>query len=800
MVSGFRISAFSFCLLALFVGQLDAAEETVETLFDLSFEDLLNVKISTGSLTDFSAKYSPAAITMIQKEQIDLSASRNLATLLEEYVPGMMLMTHSEGDKIGIRGMIAAENYKLLLLVNGVNITNNIYEGAMMELDQWQLGDIERIEVIRGPGSVTYGSGAIAGVINIITKKANRDAPKSAWSVSYLPEYESKGFSFESTKYWGDWGAFFYGSVRETEGLQNPNYYSMSPNEPTDIRYIGKRSLDEKGPQPYLQDSLGRPQVKLHLDLNNGDDFRVWARYTQSGQSHHFRTYVPYRDEAGDFLEDTTWRKVSIRNVVVNPEYTTELSDSLGMKLRLSFDDQEYIRYDFQNVDWPETHPNNIRDYAFSQERVVASALFDYDDGGRLRVATGFEFNRTAAKAPWGEGDDHILIREGVSLISDKDTSVYLGYPEARSRPDPNRLEEVGSGMDFETFTQLSEVSYDLNSKVDLVYAHRLDFPKVADTMYAPRLSLIADLPDESTLRLSAQRSLRMMPLRAQYLFDKYERENSVSGTDYESLDSIELAYTKMVNDNVLLDFNAFYNDSDTVGFTGQDLQFLGKLKLVGLELQAKFQWGNTELALNHSYLDLLDMTMNPDLKTGGNRNNISFSDYFHYTSGEVPILLEGYGNSLNNWSTHSSRLLLTSRFLDDRLSLHLSARVNWDYEGAYDEMNMFQRAYDTFDTMGLDSQALAAFEAQRAKFQRERSLLDAEDAYRTDLRVNGSVSYRFETGDQSEIVASLFVENLFGSQKRYYVSTGSSQYFPNRISFLEEPTSVGVRVCVKYR
>ena len=66
--------------------------------------------------------------------------------------------------------------YKFLVNVNGVNVNIKAHYGARLELLNWELSDIERIEIIRGPGSVTYGPGAIGGVINIYTKTA-REAP-----------------------------------------------------------------------------------------------------------------------------------------------------------------------------------------------------------------------------------------------------------------------------------------------------------------------------------------------------------------------------------------------------------------------------------------------------------------------------------------------------------------------------------------------------------------------------------------------------------------------------------------------
>ena len=92
-------------------------------LINMPLGEVLNVEINTGSLSSSTIKKSTSPITIITKEQIQISQARNIATLMEIYVPGMIVMTHQEGDKIGIRGLIAAENYKILLLLNGKNIT-----------------------------------------------------------------------------------------------------------------------------------------------------------------------------------------------------------------------------------------------------------------------------------------------------------------------------------------------------------------------------------------------------------------------------------------------------------------------------------------------------------------------------------------------------------------------------------------------------------------------------------------------------------------------------------------------------
>ena len=92
-----------------------AEDEVQRDLFAMSLKELMQVTYSTGSLSGTSIKKSPAAITVIHREQIQLSNARNLAILIEQYVPGLVVLAHSQGDKIGMRGHIAAENYKLYL-------------------------------------------------------------------------------------------------------------------------------------------------------------------------------------------------------------------------------------------------------------------------------------------------------------------------------------------------------------------------------------------------------------------------------------------------------------------------------------------------------------------------------------------------------------------------------------------------------------------------------------------------------------------------------------------------------------
>ena len=150
---------------------------TQEDFFEMSLSELMNVEVFVpASITEKDPFRMPASVTVITAEDIALTPARNLLDLIEIYVPGALYMNHSVGPVPGVRGIIADRPYKFLVNVNGINVNIKAHYGARLELLNWDLGDIERVEIVRGPGSVTYGPGAIAGVINITTKKA-KDYP-----------------------------------------------------------------------------------------------------------------------------------------------------------------------------------------------------------------------------------------------------------------------------------------------------------------------------------------------------------------------------------------------------------------------------------------------------------------------------------------------------------------------------------------------------------------------------------------------------------------------------------------------
>ncbi|MGJ8679784.1 TonB-dependent receptor plug domain-containing protein [Paraglaciecola sp.] len=764
-------------------------------IFDLSLEQLLELEVSTGGLSEVKVKDSSSAVTLIRSEQIKYSSAKNLTALLEQYVTGLNVMAHSEGDKIGLRGLIAAENYKLLLLLNGKNITNMVYEGAILELDQWNLDDIDRIEVIRGPGSVTYGTGAIAGVINIITKKSGTNNTPFEVNVAINETYNSQGVSIQYSDSFDDFSMYSFLSYRDTDGYKKPKYYEMDHSLLTDIRIVGQQPDSLFRGQNYLADTFSQPQIKALLDIDWGDNLNVWARYTQSGQTHHFIPQVNVLVEDERQIENG--RQVGLKSFIAATEYNYPFGPNSHLKANLTYDNQEYVRWYVRNLESEWQHPDNIRDYAFSQERISASLLYEYSNHKNVNLITGLELTNLNVGAPWGKSSDHIWIREGQHLISNFDTSVYTQNQSLEGRPRSSNHVEIGSGLRFQTLTHLLEASYQISDQTKLTYSHRLDDSNMSSSMYSPRVSMVRELDSSSTLVITAQRALRMLQLRAQYLYQL--NDSDAKSDEHESLDGIEVSYTNQLSGTTLFNIRGYYNDIYAIGYTGNDLQFLGDIELVGVDFEVNYKHEDIELHLNHAFVRPLDVRMNQALKNGNNRNNISFSDYYFESRGDFPLLLEGYGNGLNNIHENITKFVLTAKFLDNQLVGQINSQVYWDFDGSYDEMEMYQKAYDNFDISSLSAIEVEGFNQQQAIFDNERRLLEQEDNFGFEYGVSMSLTYAWRHSDSVKMDLSVHVENLTNSKNIYYVSTGSTSTYPTRLKYLEQPTSIGANFRVSF-
>ncbi len=143
-----------------------------EPLKQLSLAELGNVEVTTTSKEPEEVWKTPAAVFVITKENIRRSGATSIPEVLR-LVPGVeVAQVDSDHWSVGIRGFGSVLASKLLVLIDGRSVYTPLFAGVYWQAQATPLEDIERIEVIRGPGGTIWGANAVDGIINIITKSA----------------------------------------------------------------------------------------------------------------------------------------------------------------------------------------------------------------------------------------------------------------------------------------------------------------------------------------------------------------------------------------------------------------------------------------------------------------------------------------------------------------------------------------------------------------------------------------------------------------------------------------------------
>ena len=138
-----------------------------------SLEDLMNINVTSVSKKEQKTSQAAAAVFVISREDIRRSGALNIPDLLR-MVPGLDVAQIDAGKwAISARGFNGQYSNKLLVLIDGRTVYTPIFAGVFWDSQNVPLDTIERIEVIRGPGAAVWGSNAVNGVINIITRQAD---------------------------------------------------------------------------------------------------------------------------------------------------------------------------------------------------------------------------------------------------------------------------------------------------------------------------------------------------------------------------------------------------------------------------------------------------------------------------------------------------------------------------------------------------------------------------------------------------------------------------------------------------
>jgi outer membrane receptor protein involved in Fe transport len=244
-----------------------------QQLVELGLEELLQMRVVTASRLDEQLTRSTSTITVITARDIERAGHRTIYDVLAR-VPGFFVSSQATWKLVGTRGLLADGNDHILLLIDG-HAQNSILAHGFQQQDQMPaLEKVERIEIIRGPGSVLWGTSAAHAIINVVTRDdvaGNSSVQVSSgyaqgdglWNVSLL----------KNIRMGPDATGIISASVWQADGYNTPD----GPN----VKFPWGATTNL---WPRLD--AQNPGFELYLKLKQTDGAQILARVTQ--------TSVPY--------------------------------------------------------------------------------------------------------------------------------------------------------------------------------------------------------------------------------------------------------------------------------------------------------------------------------------------------------------------------------------------------------------------------------------------------------------------------------------------------------------------------
>jgi iron complex outermembrane receptor protein len=171
------IAASGISIAPIAAAMPEAGPDLMDALSRMSLEELSNVEVTSVSKSAQSLATAPASIYVITREEILRAGVLSIPEALR-LAPNMQVtQLTSSGYQIGARGLAGApdsQNFsnKILILIDGRSVYSPLFSGIEYDMQDVLMDDIERIEVISGPGATLWGANAMHGVINIITRNA----------------------------------------------------------------------------------------------------------------------------------------------------------------------------------------------------------------------------------------------------------------------------------------------------------------------------------------------------------------------------------------------------------------------------------------------------------------------------------------------------------------------------------------------------------------------------------------------------------------------------------------------------
>jgi len=222
----YRFIFFTFFILLVSV--------SAYTQHQISDSIQLTELVVTGSKTEISRKLIPLSVSQVDGTDLENSGQINVLKALNSFVPGFFVTERNllgfgvgTGGSGGItmRGISSSPNTDVLVLIDGHPQYQGIFGHPLS--DAYVASDIEKVEIIRGPASILYGSNAMSGVLNLITKQQKKEGINLHLGASY-GSYNTRKYSATIGIKKNKWNLFASGNNDKTDGIRENTDFKIS--------------------------------------------------------------------------------------------------------------------------------------------------------------------------------------------------------------------------------------------------------------------------------------------------------------------------------------------------------------------------------------------------------------------------------------------------------------------------------------------------------------------------------------------------------------------------------------------
>lgn len=417
---------------------------------DLSLEELVNLEVASvygASKYEQKVTRAPSSVSIVTADEIKKFGHRTLADVLRS-VRGVYISNDRNYSYLGIRGFLRPGDYntRVLVLIDGHRMNDNVYDSAYVGAEGVVDVDlIERVEVIRGPGSSIYGSSAFLGVINVVTKRGGQIGGAEA---------SAEAGSFGTYK-----GRFSYGEKfkNDVEWLLSGSYYTSAGPERLYYPEFDQRiSADPRAVNNGIARRRDGEEV-MNLFTSLG-----YHEFTVSGFFSHRQKEVPtasYGTLFNDGGEETT----DYRGYV-DLKYDHHFNEELQLQGRVFYDNYTYTgAYPYNYAD-----PGEPVDRVLSRDGTVGEWVgTEWQMTGRLwdrhTLVVGGEYRENLRQDQFAYDD----VEPRFYTVKDDRTSRIVGlYAQGEVALLTNLVLNTGVRYDhyFESFGDT------LNPRLGLIY------------------------------------------------------------------------------------------------------------------------------------------------------------------------------------------------------------------------------------------------------------------------------------------------------------------------------------------